>query len=242
MDEGAKSMKAIMLVAGKGTRLAPLTNYIPKCCLPIAGVPLLHIWLNRIMMLGIYDVLLNPSHFPYYIKASVMSTILAHMRVHLHYEKEPLGTAQTLRKASKWIDGDDFLVIYGDVLTNLNIRNLIKTHRRRRALITAFAYETTVPEEKGVFTVDSRGWATDFQEKPENPESNLAFSGVFVAKAEFLEHIRKKDVDLGFDVLPRVIKDGKNCFVYVDPTVYIKDIGTISDYLQCQTEWRKLNE
>ena len=240
-------MKAIMLIAGKGTRLQPLTDFVPKCCLPIAGVPLLHIWFRTLEAAGIDELMLNPSHRLPEVRASVFAGSPRFPSIVLRNEIEPIGTAQTLLRFADKID-EDFLVVYGDVLTNINLKYLIKTHKNKKALVTMLAYDTPNPSQKGIISVDSKGWATDFQEKPEHPEGNLAFSGIFIAKPEFLSHIHSgndmipKDTDIGNHVFPRIIQHGQSFFVYHDPSVYIKDIGTISDYLSCQHEWCKLNK
>jgi mannose-1-phosphate guanylyltransferase len=236
-------MKAMMLIAGRGTRLQPLTDYVPKCCLPVAGIPLLHIWLEKLQDACIKDVLLNPSWGAKYVEKTIMSFSLGPLRVTLRPEKEPIGTAQTLLRNADWIGHESFLVIYGDVLTNARLSRLMKTHNRRKPLLTMQTYETKHPEQKGAVEINGKGWMTGFEEKPEKPRSNLVFSGIFAAKPGFLSHIKKTDVDLGTDVFPRVIDDSeKNCPVYHDPEIYFKDIGTIPDYLACQAEWKELNQ
>lgn len=236
-------MIAIMLIAGRGTRLQPLTTYVPKCCLPVAGVPLLHIWFRKLEQVGVDELLLNPlcEHVSY-IDACIFPGS-PRFRIVIRSEKEPMGTARTLMRFVDRINNfldkeDDFLVVYGDVLTDLNLTYLYEIHTHQKAIVTMQLYETANPQQKGVITLDDKGWVTEFQEKPENPKSNLAFSGVFFAKPELLSYIDENDVDLGTDVLPKVVADGKKCFAYHDPsTTYVRDIGTIPDYLACQTEW-----
>ena len=235
-------MKAIIMIAGEGTRLKPLTNYIPKCCMPIAGVPLLHIWIKNLMAAHVKDILLNPCHGIKYVQKSVMSGIPI-PTITIRPECKPLGTAQTILRNTDWIGDDDFFIIYGDVLTNLNVWRLSKTHmiHREQSVLTVAAYETSKPRQKGILDVKN-GWAYKFEEKPTNPTSNLAFAGVAVAGNSFLEHIKSSDIDIGHDVLPRLVNPEKpRVFAYHDSSLYYKDIGTIPDYLACQSEWRQLN-
>jgi mannose-1-phosphate guanylyltransferase len=150
-------MRAIMMIAGRGTRLQPLTDYIPKCCLPVAGTPLLHIWLKKLQDAQITDVLLNPSWGTRYVEKTVLSFPLGKLRITLRPEKEPVGTAQTLLRNRDWIGNEPFLVIYGDVITTLNLEYLFKTHSRKKGLVTTFVYPTKRPRQKGIITIDDKG-------------------------------------------------------------------------------------
>jgi len=245
-------LKAVILIAGEGSRLKPLTDYIPKCCMPIAGVPLLHIWIKKLLEAGVGEILLNPCGVTQEVMESIFSLKLHINPIHIVPERKPLGTAGTLWKNREWLQDDDFIVIYGDVLTNLSLEKLISVHGHCwDGLMTAATYRTDRPKQKGIlemichshsYHVDAQGWAVSFHEKPENPESELAFAGIAIAKPELLSHITKKDFDLTGDVLTRIVNDvDERIWVYYDPKWYFKDIGTIPDYLACQSEWRQLD-
>lgn len=231
-------MKAMILIAGKGTRLAPLTDYVPKCCLPIAGVPLLHIWLRELRRSGVDDVLINPSHGAKYITKSVLNSgCLPKKRLTIRTEREPKGTADTIREAADWVNKEPFFIIYGDVLTNLYLGSLAHDYDKHHALLTLTAYTTDQPEQKGILSLDDDGWVTSFTEKPEHPEGNLCFAGIAWAGPEFVREITDEDVDLTGDVFPRIVGKMRVCDTGL---TYFRDIGTIPDYLACQTEWRKV--
>jgi mannose-1-phosphate guanylyltransferase len=239
-------MKAFLLIGGRGTRLKPLTDYIPKCCLPVAGVPLLHLWLRKLDIFGVTHILLNPL---YEFQPQVLECVEQYRDTHpelkaticFRSEYEPIGTAQTVKCNIDSIDEENFLVIYGDILTNIDLKYLHYIHEKNNAIVTMQVNDVDNPSMKGVVTRDAEYWATDFQEKPENPESNLAFSGIFCAKKKIIEFITPKYMDFGYDVFPKMIKDGKHCMTLRDPITYFRDIGTIEDYLDCQAEWRRLN-
>ena len=117
-----------------------------------------------------------------------------------------------------------------------NTPNTAQFHSDRGDLSDQYA------RAKGIFDF-SNGWATGFEEKPEMAGSDLAFAGVAVARKGFLECLKQQYVDIGLDVLPRIINKKQPCvFIHHDHSIYFKDIGTIPDYLSCQTEWRKLND
>ena len=232
-------MKAIMLIAGPGTRLKPLTDYIPKCCLPVAGEPLLHIWLRKLKQSGVDNVFLNPSsrYFVYIMETSQNGHIPT---ITMKAEPEPLGTAGTIWHNKEWFDNEQFFIIYGDVLTDISLPQLLAAHEKHKdALLTIAAYRTDEPDQKGIITFDGDRRATSFEEKPENPQSDYAFSGIAVAECSIIEHLSKKDFDFSADVLPRLIDTGR-VYVYYNPKTYYKDIGTIPDYLQCQFDWRAI--
>jgi mannose-1-phosphate guanylyltransferase len=232
-----KGMKAMLLVAGRGTRLRPITDYIPKAALPIAGVPLLHIWIRKLEDTGVTHLFINPSHGGHYIQECILDAKPKIDIITIRNEKEPLGTAGTIKNAGDWIDGDDFFVIYGDNLSDVSLLQL-KTQHHKPAVLTMFAYRTSKPRHKGIIELGERGWMKSFEEKPDEPKSDLASSGIAYATPELLDYISEEDTDLSRDVLPKLA--GKMlCYV---PGCYIRDIGTIPDYLACQQEWWKLNE
>jgi len=210
--------------------------------MPIAGVPLLFIWIQKLLSTGVTDILLNPSRGGSYVQMIINSGI-AIPRITLRPEKKPLGTAKTIWRNRDWIGKEDFFIIYGDVLTDFPIWLLVKNQEIQiKSVLTVATYKTNKPKQKGIFDVEN-GWVYRFREKPANPTSNMAFSGVALARNSFLEHIREGDKDIGHNVLPRMIKkENPLVFVYHDPAFYFKDIGTIPEYLSCQAEWKRLSE
>ena len=227
-------MKAVMMIAGKGTRLKPLTDYVPKCCLPIAGEPLLHIWLKKLKASGIEHILLNPSYGQSYVQETVLKAPVRFSQVILKPEAEPIGTAQTLLRNRDWIGDDDFLIIYGDVLTNLCLDCLCAKDGTKEPLMTLATYTTDKPKEKGIIAVGEDGWCEDFAEKPEKPLGNLAWAGIALARNNLLNHIPEDAIDLGSDVLPKLITSMR---VFYRKHTYFQDIGTPPGYLKAQTEW-----
>ncbi len=231
-------MKAVMMIAGAGTRLKPLTDYVPKCCVPIAGEPLLYIWLRKLKEFGIEHLLLNPSYGAQYIQKAILKAPVAIKNVTLRPEKEPIGTAQTLLRNRDWIGEDDFLIIYGDVLTDLCLDCLCAEDGNKDPLVILATYKTDKPKEKGIIAIDEKGWITDFTEKPENPQSDLAWAGIAWAQNRLLKWIPDDAVDLAGDVftLDHIIS---TCLVHHKESAYFQDIGTIPNYLKAQTEWKK---
>jgi mannose-1-phosphate guanylyltransferase len=227
-------MKAFILAAGHGTRLRPLTEHTPKCLLPIHRVPLLEIWLKQCKAAGITDVLVNAhSHADQVMEFTRQQS--SGVQVHIAEEKELLGSAGTLAENQEFVENEkEFFILYGDVLTNVDLRQLLSFHRERSLAATLGVYEAAEPTRCGIVESDQQGTVCSFVEKPRKPISNLAFSGIMVATPQIFEVIPKaRPSDIGFDVLPKLV--GKIAAVKV--CGYLRDIGTIDSYTAAQSEW-----
>lgn len=232
-------MKAFLLAAGLGTRLRPLTETVPKCLLPIQGTPLLAVWLELCARAGIDEVLINVhAHAD-----TVRKFLIAHefaVSVETAQEPQLLGSAGTVAANRGWVEGEDeFFILYGDVLTNADLRTIQAHHRRACKIATLGLNRVPDPSRCGVVTVDQGGTIIAFQEKPSRPASNLVFSGMMVAGPEFLNYLpQQTPADLGFDVLPRLGGRMAGCEI----TSYLTDIGTMPTYLNAQHTWPGLTQ
>jgi mannose-1-phosphate guanylyltransferase len=227
-------MKAFLLAAGLGTRLKPLTDRTPKCLLPIQGTPLLGIWLELCKQHRITDVLVNAHSHVDQVKHYVAHAN-AGVAIELSVEGTLLGSAGTLRANCDWAAKErDFFILYGDVLTNVDLTRLLEFHRARNVIATIGLYEVTNPTQCGIVTVDAAGIVRDFVEKPANPTSNLAFTGVLIATPAIFDSVPHKfPADIGFDVLPKLI--GRMAALKVSD--YLLDIGTAEKYERAQATW-----
>lgn len=231
-------LKAFLLAAGHGTRLRPLTDKIPKCLLPIRGVPMLQIWLETCSHFGIDEVLINiHAH-----AGAVHEFLLKHphgSKVRVVEETELLGSAGTLLKNREWIGPEDFFwVFYADVLNQVDFSAMLRMHQTRRPAATIGAYRVPDPSRCGILDTVEDGTVVDFVEKPDRPRGNLAFSGLLLGTQTLLDAIPlKQPADLGFDVLPRLV--GK--MVAYPISTYLLDIGTIDNYEIAQSTWPGLN-
>src|SRR5215472_34757 len=139
-------MRAFLLAAGSGTRLHPLTDDLPKCLLPIQGVPLLQIWLENCRACGISEVLINTHAHAQKVRDFVSSKN-GRPHIWIKEEKELLGSAGTLRDNRGFVVGEqEFFVLYADVLTNIDLRELLAFHRRKKMLATLGIYQVPDPQ------------------------------------------------------------------------------------------------
>jgi|SRR5271156_1812444 len=227
-------MKAFLLAAGLGTRLKPLTDRLPKCLLPIRGVPLLGIWLDLCRQSGINEVLINTHSHPAAVKQYVQQNCHG-LEIRVTEEKVLLGSAGTLLRNREWTASDtEFWVLYGDVLTNTNLARMGEFQRERKQLATIGVYEVSNPTQCGIVTVDRDGIVRDFVEKPSNPSSNLAFAGLLLATPAVFDFVSDQiPSDIGFHVLPKLI--GRMAAYPIRD--YLVDIGTPERYGDVQRTW-----
>jgi mannose-1-phosphate guanylyltransferase len=238
-------MKAFLLAAGKGTRLAPMTDSIPKCLVPIAGKPLLLTWIELLEKWDIREVLINTHHF-----AGQVNTFIdrisnqTKVNITLSHEKTLLGSGGTVFANKQFVDGEtDFLIAYADNLTNLNIQNMIHHHmeyKKKGCKLTMGLIRVPNPSACGIAEVNARGKITSFVEKPDHPSDNLANAGIYIASEEIFNFFPKPDeydekevLDFGFHILPRMTD---HMYGY-EIKEYLRDIGTIESYDRANKEW-----
>jgi mannose-1-phosphate guanylyltransferase len=227
-------MKAFLLAAGNGTRLRPLTDGVPKCLLPIQGVPLLEIWLNNCKAAGITDVLVNTHAHSGAIRQFAAEQKTG-VRMRIAEEPQLLGSAGTLAENRDFVVGENpFYVLYADVLTNVDLSRMFEFHQQRCLPITLGVCQVSDPWRCGIATIDENAIVRDFVEKPRQPASNWAFAGVMVAGPELFDCLPDhRPADIGFDLLPKTI--GRMTAYPISE--YLLDIGTISSYQHAQQSW-----
>lgn len=225
-------MKGMILAAGEGTRLLPLTADRPKVMLPVGGHPLLAHTLEWLKAQGIREVGLNLYYQP--------QTILdcfgdgSRLGVKLTYSRETklLGTAGGVKKLASFFGQDTFVVIYGDVLTNIDLGPLLSLHRKRGGLLTLALNQVDNPTACGIVEVDGEGRVRRFQEKPQPQEvfSHLANAGVYIAEPGLLDFIPPDTFyDFGRDLFPRLLAEGVP-FYGLPVEGLVLDIGTPENY------------
>jgi mannose-1-phosphate guanylyltransferase len=231
-------MKAFLLAAGHGTRLKPLTNSIPKCLIPIHEQPLLGIWLELCLSHGINEILIN-THAHSSAVVEFVRGRSRDLKVHISEEPILLGSAGTLSANRKWIaNEEEFWILYADVLTNANLSLMQAFHRQQQQSATIGIYRVSNPEQCGIVSLDGSGVVTGFEEKPEKPKGNLAFSGLMMATPAILECVPSESpADIGFHVLPRLV--GRMAAYLIQD--YLLDIGNPAKYALAQKEWPGLN-
>jgi mannose-1-phosphate guanylyltransferase len=229
------ALKAFLLAAGHGTRLRPLTDTLPKCLLPVRGVPLLGIWLEQCCRFGIDEVLINIHAHADRVEQFLASYSGNSPKVQIVKETELLGSAGTLLKNRAWVDSENcFWVFYADVLNQVNLAAMLQRHLSVNPTATLGVCRVPDPTRCGIVEVSGDGTIYAFVEKPVHPNGNLAFAGLLVGTPALLDIIpRKRPVDIGFDVLPLLAGD----MLAYSISDYLIDIGTMENYQTAQATW-----
>lgn len=219
-------MRALLLAAGFGTRLRPLTDHTPKCLIPIHGVPLLGLWLDMLLPAGVERILVNTHYLPDAVRAFVAGSPWRD-RVDLVHEATLLGTGGTVLRNRAFFADKPLLVAHADNLTRFDVRAFLVAHERRPAGtdITMMTFKTDRPETCGIVELDDRGVVVDFHEKSPSPPGNRANAAVYLLEpsvVSFLAAMGKDVIDLSTEVLPCYL--GRMYTFHNDD--YHRDIGT----------------
>ena len=224
-------MRVLLLAAGCGTRLRPLTNKIPKCLVPIKGRPLLEIWLKRLTQAGLGPFLINVHHLAEQVEAFVELSPYRDKVVLVH-EHELLGTAGTLIANLDFLQGEDVLLVHADNYCLADLRTFVQAHNQRPAncVMTMMTFRTGSPSSCGIVELDQYGVVVGFHEKVALPPGNLANSAIYILSAELLKMMGSKDLrdvkDFSTEVVGRFV--GR---IYAHETTEIfRDIGTPESY------------
>jgi D,D-heptose 1,7-bisphosphate phosphatase len=204
----AGTAKALILAAGLGTRLQPLTNEIPKCLVPIDGHPLLGYWLDRLCDAGISEARVNTHAHADQVRAYI-TRVNAEGRLHLIESFEPklLGSAGTVAANADWAEGaTEVVIVYADNFSDVDLCRLLAFHRAHDDPFTMLLFHAPDPQACGIAELDDVGRVISFVEKPREPRSNLANAGVYIVSADAYHEIAAlRAFDLGFEVLPRFV-------------------------------------
>jgi mannose-1-phosphate guanylyltransferase len=231
-------MRALLLAAGFGTRLRPLTDTIPKCLVPVHGRPLLDYWLDLVFEGGVDRVLLNTHYLADKVRSHAADSPW-HSRIDLVHEDELLGTGGTVLANRHWFAGDAFLVAHADNLTDFDLRAFIAAHRNRPAghVMTMLGFRTDDPSSCGVLELDQQDSVIAFHEKVKNPPGNLANGAVYIFEPEVIDDIAKLGksvVDLSTEVIPNYL--GRILCVETDG--YHRDIGNPESLRRAHSEFK----
>lgn len=234
-------MKALLLAAGLGTRLRPLTETVPKCLVPIRQKPLIDYWFELLLDTGAIERILVNTHW---LSDKVRTHVAASRwrdKVDLVHEDDLLGTGGTVLANSAWLAPGPFLVAHADNLTNFDALEFIAAHKARPAGtdITMMTFVTDDPSSCGIVETDSRGVVTAFHEKVANPPGNLANAAVYIfepAVVAFMKGLNRPVVDLSTEV---ILKFVDRIWAFRQP-VYNRDIGTMQSLERAEREFAEI--
>jgi len=233
-------MKAILLSAGLGTRLKPLTDNTPKCLLPINGVPLLYRWIYALEKCGIKEVLINTHYLSDQVEKSIESIKKTKINLRLAFEETLLGTAGTVWNNQKFICDESCVIINADTITKFDIKKMLRFHLKYNPLATLGYYSNDNPVGCGLIKLENNT-VIRFEEKPDLAFSNLVYAGLLIINNSIFEKLPfldKKDncykgLDFGYDVFPNLIGSMIG-FKINEPII---DIGDVNTYNNLKDQW-----
>jgi histidinol-phosphate phosphatase family protein len=204
----ARQVKALLLAAGLGTRLRPLTDTVPKCLVPVAGRPLLSYWLDRLAHAGVSEAVINTHALADRVRAFIEEANRSGPPFLIEsHEPTLLGSAVTVAANPRLADdADEVVIVYTDNLSDVDLRALLAYHRAHDDPATMLLFRAPDPKACGIAELDDAGRVVSFVEKPAEPKGDLANAGVYVFDAAAYREIAALGAfDLGFDVLPRFV-------------------------------------
>jgi len=224
-------MRAMILAAGLGTRLRPLTEEISKPMVPIVNRPVMEHTVDLLARHGFTEVYVNLHYHPDVITRHFEDGARWGLTITYSYEEELLGTAGGVKKLEKELGGKTFLVISGDALTDLDLTSLYRFHAAHGRIATLVITPVSDPSKYGVVITGEGGRIAGFQEKPSREEarSYVANSGIYVFEPEVLEMIPAGFYDFGSQLFPRFLDEGIEFYGY-QHSDYWNDVGSIEEY------------
>jgi len=220
-------MKALILAGGKGTRLGEKTLLTPKPMLEIGGKPVLLHQIELLKKYKITDITLLVNHLSQSIVDYFGNGDKFGVKLSYYHEKNPLGTAGGLKDLESDLS-KDFLLLYGDVMINMDLSRLISFHRSKDSDCTLVVHPNDHPYDSDLLDIDENGRVKAFHAKPHNEGKyyrNLVNAGLYVLSPSIFDFLKKgKKVDFGKDVFPDIFKK-TNMFGY-NTSEYLKDMGT----------------
>ena len=220
-------MKAVILAGGEGSRLGTLSHTIPKAMVPIGDRPILEHQVLLCKRYGITDILLLTGRLAEIIEEHFGDGSKFGVNISYYREPYPLGTTGGIKECEGLLT-DDFLVLYGDVMMDMDLGRLVRFHREKRAAGTLVLHPNDHPHDSDLAEIDARGRITAFHPKP-RPDggwySNLVNAALYVLSPALLQHVeRGVKADWGRHIFPRIVSR-ERLFGYNTPE-YIKDVGT----------------
>ncbi len=227
-------LKAMVLAAGVGTRLDPLTAQLPKPLVPIANKPVMEYILRLLADHGFTQIAVNLHHLPELIENHFGDGSAFDVKLNYLLEIYLSGDAGGVRACREFLQEDTFLVIMGDLLTNVDLSYLLAQHKKKGALATIALKPVEDVSQFGVAVLDENGWIKEFQEKPARHEvrSNLVSTGIYIFEPDVFHFIPKGGpYGFGKQLFPELVKQQKPV-LGVPIEDYWSDVGTFDQYRQ----------
>lgn len=222
-----KPIRSLLLSAGLGTRLRPITLSLPKCLVEINGQPILKKWIDKLEKINTEKILINTHYLSDQVDKFIQN-YNSKVALYNFHEKKLYGTAGTLIANKDFFLNSIGILIHSDNFTNMDLNDLIQAHlaKPKKCLMTMLTFNSINPEKCGIVKINTSGIVQNFYEKSANPNGNLANAAVYVFEDEFLDWVVKhfpNASDFSTEVIPKMLG---RIYTFHTNQPYI-DIGTI---------------
>ena len=231
-------MKTVIMAGGKGTRISSVASDIPKPMIRIGDKPVLQLEIESLKRQGIDDFIITISHLGHIIEDYFRDGSQFGVHIEYYNEEIPLGNVGALFEIKDKLT-DDFLLVNGDVLFDIDINRFINYHQSKGGLVTIFTHPNTHPYDSGLVIADKNncvtGWLTKEDKRPEFYK-NRVNAGIHIISPKIFEHkIEKEKIDLDRDLLKPLC--GKGIMHAYDSPEYVKDMGTPERYAEVTKDY-----
>ena len=220
-------MKALILSAGLGTGLLPLTKEVPKVMIKVGGKPVLEHLIRLCVFHGIRDIAINLHYLPNIITEYLGDGLEFGANIVYFYERDKImGGAGAIKQAYDYFKDDDFFVLNGDMVTNLDLKKMMKYHKLKKAVGTFLVHPTNHPYDSECVEFDKNFRITKiFRPKPGDRFKSISKSGAHIFSPSVFKYIPARvEFSLEHQLLPLLIKRNLSCFAYYSDE-YSKDMG-----------------
>lgn len=224
-------MTVVIMAGGKGTRIQEINSEVPKPMIPVLGKPILQYQIESLQKQGIKDIVLVIGYLGNVIKNYFADGSKFGVKIKYIEEKEPLGTAGSLYYLKEILKEEDFLLICGDLIFDIDVMRFYKAHKAKNGIATLFTHPNSHPYDSGIIIADEEGKVLNWLHKEDERKwyRNRVNAGLhFLSSEIFKKFTELKRVDLDRDILKPLISEG-NLYVYDSPE-YVKDMGTPDRY------------
>lgn len=230
--------KAMLLAAGAGTRLRPLTYETPKPMVPVVNRPVIHHVLDNLLRHGVQEVMVNLHAHPDQVRGYCGDGSRWSLKIHYSLEPKLLGTAGAIKKVGGFFKDGPFFVMSGDGLSDVDLTAMHAFHRKRGSMATMAIKRVDARFEYGVTLTDASQRIKGFLEKPSWGDvfSSKVNTGIYLFEPEVLKLLPEGKVyDFGHDLWPKLLKLRKPIYAY-ETDAYWCDVGNLSEYRRCQID------
>jgi len=225
-------MNAVILCAGRGERLRPLTDTIPKVMVPLVGKPLLAYTIESLKKSSFDNIFINVYYKGEVIKDYFREGHNYGVRITYVDEAALTGTAAPVKKMEPWLRGEEFLVVYGDKYMEFDFEKFLAWHARKKGIVDMVVGVTKRPTSAGLVLLDAQERIVRFQEKskPEQVFSNLSNKAIYLLQPDIFHYLPSTEpCDFGLDVFPKLVAEHLPMYGYYSEE-NIVDVGTPERY------------